>query len=169
MTPSRRSADHARQAWEAMQDFVDTNGRKHAMQEALGLRLGGGRGKILFKLRERPMTLTEIADGHGIDASYATLIVDKLEGLGLVERTAHPDDRRRKLVRLTPTGVEVAAKADAILAEPPPALLALSAADIAQLAKLLARLGDQTPDAPRPSPAAKRAAPSRPTKSTSLP
>jgi DNA-binding MarR family transcriptional regulator len=128
-----------------MQSFVEANGRKHAMQAALGFRLGGGRGKILFKLRERPMTLTEIAECHGIDASYATIIVDKLEGLGLVERTAHPDDRRRKLVTLTPAGLEVAAKADAILAEPPPALLALSPADLAQLNELLAPLADGEP------------------------
>jgi DNA-binding MarR family transcriptional regulator len=125
-----------------MQTFVEANGRKHAMQQALGFRLGGGRGKILFKLRERPMTLSEIAECHGIDASYATIIVDKLESLDLVERTAHPDDRRRKLVRLTPAGLEVAAKAEVILAEPPPALLAMSASDLAQLDQLLAPLAD---------------------------
>ena len=142
MAPSRRSADHARQVWQTMQTFVEANGRKHAMQTALGFRLGGGRGKILFKLRERPMTLTEIAECHGIDASYATIIVDKLESLDLVERTPHPDDRRRKLVRLTPAGLEVAIKADAILAEPPPALLALSATDLAQLDLLLRPLAE---------------------------
>jgi DNA-binding MarR family transcriptional regulator len=125
-----------------MQTFVEANGRKHAMQQALGFRLGGGRGKILFKLRERPMTLSEIAECHGIDASYATIIVDKLESLDLVERTAHPDDRRRKLVRLTPAGLDVAAKAEVILAEPPPALLAMSASDLAQLDQLLAPLAD---------------------------
>jgi DNA-binding MarR family transcriptional regulator len=142
MAPSHRSADHARQVWQTMQTFVEANGRKHAMQQALGFRLGGGRGKILFKLRERPMTLSEIAECHGIDASYATIIVDKLESLDLVERTAHPDDRRRKLVRLTPAGLEVAAKAEVILAEPPPALLAMSAPNLAQLDQLLAPLAD---------------------------
>jgi DNA-binding MarR family transcriptional regulator len=148
MAPSRRSDDHARRVWQTMQTFVEANGRKHAMQSALGFRLGGGRGKILFKLRERPMTLTEIAERHGIDASYATIIVDKLETLGLVERAPHPDDRRRKLVSLTPAGLKVAVKADAILAEPPPALLALSPADLAQLDRLLAPLaaGDPGPE-----------------------
>jgi DNA-binding MarR family transcriptional regulator len=145
MAPSHRSADHARQVWQTMQTFVEANGRKHAMQAALGFRLGGGRGKILFKLRERPMTLTEIAECHGIDASYATIIVDKLESLGLVERTPHPDDRRRKLVSLTPAGLEVAAKADAILAEPPAALLAMSGGDLARLDQLLAPLADRDP------------------------
>jgi DNA-binding MarR family transcriptional regulator len=147
MTRSRGSAEHAQQIWQTMQTFVEANGRKHAMQTALGFRLGGGRGKILFKLRERPMTLTEIAECHGIDASYATIIVDKLESLDLVERTAHPDDRRRKLVRLTPAGLDVAAKAEAILAEPPPALLAMSAAELAQLNQLLTPLADGEPTA----------------------
>jgi DNA-binding MarR family transcriptional regulator len=123
-----------------MQSFVDANSRKRGLTEALGFRLGGGRGKILFRLREKAMTLTEIAESHGIDASYATIIVDKLETLGLVERTPHPDDRRRKLVCLTDAGREAAAVADAIIGEPPTALLSLSAAELKQLEALMARL-----------------------------
>jgi DNA-binding MarR family transcriptional regulator len=123
-----------------MQEFVDANGRKRGLREALGFRLGGGRGKVLFQLREQPMTLTAIATANGIDASYATLVIDKLEALGLVERTAHPDDRRRKLVRLTDAGQAAAAAADAVLHEPPAALLRLSAAELDQLDRLLTRL-----------------------------
>jgi hypothetical protein len=48
------------------------------------------------------------------------VIVDKLAVRGLVERTAHPDDNRRKLVKLTAAGREAAALAGQILAEPPP-------------------------------------------------
>ena len=53
------------------------------------------RSYLLFMLRERPLTLSEIAEGHSVDAPYATLIVDKLESLGLVVRQPHPDDKRR--------------------------------------------------------------------------
>jgi DNA-binding MarR family transcriptional regulator len=123
-----------------MQEFVEANGRKRGLREALGFRLGGGRGKILFQLRERPMTLSAIAESNGIDASYATIVVDKLESLGLVARTPHPDDRRRKLVTLTMAGRAAAEAADAVLREPPAALLALSAAELEQLGALVARL-----------------------------
>ena len=51
------------------------------------------------------MTLTQLAEANSVDAPYATLIVDKLESHGLVERRPHPDDGRRKLVRLTPHGL----------------------------------------------------------------
>jgi DNA-binding MarR family transcriptional regulator len=123
-----------------MAEFVEANGRKRGLREALGFRLGGGRGKILFQLREQPMTLTAIAAANGIDASYATIVVDKLESLGLVERTAHPEDRRRKLVRLTAAGHSAAATADAVLHEPPAAMERLSAAELSQLDRLLSRL-----------------------------
>ena len=59
---------------------------------------------------------------------------------GLVERTAHPDDNRRKLVKLTAAGREAAAPAEQILAEPPPALRALAAGDLALLEDVLTRL-----------------------------
>jgi DNA-binding MarR family transcriptional regulator len=123
-----------------MAEFVEANGRKRGLREALGFRLGGGRGKILFQLREQPMTLSAIAAANGIDASYATIVVDKLESLGLVERTAHPEDRRRKLVRLTAAGHAAAAAADAVLDEPPAAFERLSKSELSQLEHLLARL-----------------------------
>jgi DNA-binding MarR family transcriptional regulator len=86
------------------------------------------------------LTLREIAEANSIDAPYATVIVDKLEGLGLVERTAHPDDNRRKLVQLTPAGREAARLAARVLAEPPPTLASLPPADLANLEDILTRL-----------------------------
>ena len=77
------------------------------------------------------MTLRDIAEATGVDAPYATVIVDKLVSRGLVERTAHPDDNRRKLVKLTASGREAAALAEQILAEPSPATR--SSVDIALL------------------------------------
>jgi DNA-binding MarR family transcriptional regulator len=58
-----------------------------------------------------------------------------------VLRTAHPDDHRRKLVVLTDAGRDAAALAQRILAEPPAALAALPAADLAALGQVLAGLG----------------------------
>ena len=132
-----------------MQQFVDAHNRHGDLAQALGFRLGAGRGKILFQLRHGPMTLTELAEANGVDAPYATLIVDKLEAHGLVERQPHPDDRRRKLVTLTAAGHNAIATADAILLRPPAAIDTLPAEELRQLIQLLNRLNEaDQPDDP---------------------
>jgi DNA-binding MarR family transcriptional regulator len=123
-----------------MYRFVDANSRRGDLAEALGFRLGAGRGKVLFLLRHGPMTLGKLAEAIGADAPYTTLIVDKLEAHGLVERLPHPADRRRKLVTLTTAGEEAIAIADAILLRPPPAFSSLPAQDLEQLTQILTRL-----------------------------
>jgi DNA-binding MarR family transcriptional regulator len=123
-----------------MQQFVDSHNRHADLAQALGFRLGAGRGKILFQLRHGAMTLGELAEAAGVDAPYATLIVDKLEAHGLVERQPHPDDRRRKLVTLTVQGRDAIATADAILLHPTRAVATLGAEELRQLIQLLERL-----------------------------
>jgi DNA-binding MarR family transcriptional regulator len=123
-----------------MQQFVDSHNRHSDLAQALGFRLGAGRGKVLFQLRHGAMTLTELAEANGVDAPYATLIVDKLEAHGLVERQPHPDDRRRKLVTLTTVGRDVITTADAILLRPPRAVGSLGIEELRQLIHLLKRL-----------------------------
>ena len=130
------------QAWALMREFVEAHNRHGELAEALGFRLGGGRGKILFQLRDRPMTLSELAEANNLDAPYVTLIVDKLEAHGLVQRQPHPDDRRRKLVTLTAAGHNAIATATAILLRPPPAMSTLPADDLRQLTKILTRILD---------------------------
>lgn len=128
------------QAWALMHQFVEAHNRRGELAETLGFRLGAGRGKVLFQLRDGPMTLSELAERNGLDAPYATLIVDKLEAHGLVERRPHPDDRRRKLVTLTAAGNKAIATADAILLRPPTALESLPVDDLKRLTALLTRL-----------------------------
>jgi DNA-binding MarR family transcriptional regulator len=123
-----------------MQEFVAGQDRRRELQEALDLGRGLGRVKVLVLLTNGPMTLRDIAEANGVDAPYATVIVDKLVSRGLVERTAHPDDNRRKLVKLTAAGREAAALAERILAEPPAALVALAPADLNFLDEVLTRL-----------------------------
>ena len=134
--------DPGQQAWTLLYRFAEAHHRHGELAEALGFRLGGGRGKILFQLRNGPATLSQLAEANGVDAPYATLIVDKLEAHGLVERRPHPDDRRRKLVTLTAAGHEAIATADAILLRPPTAMKSLPAEDLEQLTGLLTRLLD---------------------------
>jgi DNA-binding MarR family transcriptional regulator len=134
------------EAWALMHRFVEANNRRRELADALGFRLGGGRGKVLVQLRDGPMTLRQLADLNRIDAPYTTLIVDKLEAHGLVERRPHPDDRRRKLVVLTESGRDALATIDAILLRPPAEIGHLSDDDLAQLTAILTRLVETVPD-----------------------
>lgn len=132
----------AERAWTLMRRYVDSRSRHGDVREALGFSLGGGRGKVLFQLRGGPQTLRQLADANGFDAPYATLVVDKLQAHGLVERGPHPDDRRRKLVTLTAAGQAAVATAEAILLRPPPAVSALRANELQLLVDLFQRLID---------------------------
>ncbi len=123
-----------------MHQFVDAHNRHDDLAKALGFRLGAGRGKVLFQLRNGPMTLTQIAEANRVDKPYATIIVDKLEAHGLVERQPHPDDRRRKLVTLTTAGHDAIATVDAILFRPPRAIATLRTEELRQLSKLFRHL-----------------------------
>jgi DNA-binding MarR family transcriptional regulator len=127
-------------AWRLMRDFVEAHGTNEALRERLGLGAGSGRIKVLFLLTEQPMTLAQLAEAHGVDRPYATIIVDKLERLGFVERRPHPSDRRSKIVSLTPAGRDAAALASSMLAEPPPALRTLDAGQLTELVGLLSLL-----------------------------
>jgi DNA-binding MarR family transcriptional regulator len=121
-----------------MSDVVLDHDRKVAVSEALGLSFA--RVRALRRLAEAPHTLRALAARLAADPPYVTLIVDDLEQRGLVRRTPHPDDRRSKLVQLTAAGRAAAARADAILDEPPAALRDVPAEDLAALLRVLERL-----------------------------
>jgi DNA-binding MarR family transcriptional regulator len=124
--------------WTALHDFVTGQDRRRALRAALDL--GPGKVEVLIKLAEGPMTLREIARTAEIDPPAATVGVDQLEARGLVRRTAHPDDNRRKLVHLTDAGRDAAQRGQAILNKPPPALTNLGSDDLARLDEILTRL-----------------------------
>lgn len=134
------SADAAVRVWATMQAFVAGQDRRQELREAFDFGRGLGRVALLLKLTDGPMTLREIAESQGVDAPYATVIVDKLVSRGLAERTPHPEDNRRKLVTLTDAGRDAAALARDIMARPPAALTELPASDLAALDQILARL-----------------------------
>jgi DNA-binding MarR family transcriptional regulator len=137
---SPEQTDVAARVWSAMHAYVIANDRKRELQEALGLGRGTGRVKVLLQLLNGPATLRDIAAANQIDAPYATVIVDKLVSLGLAERTAHPDDLRRKLVKITEAGQVAAERAQRIAFDPPAGLAALAPADLDHLDQVLTRL-----------------------------
>ncbi|MBV8932709.1 MAG: MarR family transcriptional regulator [Kutzneria sp.] len=54
-----------------------------------------------------PMTMSELAERMSCEPSNATVVVDKLENQGLLERRPHPTDRRAKQLILTSGGNEL--------------------------------------------------------------
>lgn len=130
--------DPAGQAWVRMQAFMTRESRRHALRVQLDL--GEAKAELLIRLTRAPMTLREIAQAIGVDPSAATVGVDQLQRRGFVERGAHPDDNRRKLVHLTEAGRRAAATARHILTDPPAALTVLGADDLAHLNRIFAAL-----------------------------
>jgi DNA-binding MarR family transcriptional regulator len=133
-----KDTDSARQAWQAMSRLVLDDDRKLAVSQALGLSFA--RVRALRRLAPEPLAMRALAEKLKADPPYVTLIVNDLEERGLVERRPHPDDRRAKLVSLTRAGRAVVTKAEKILDEPPAALAALPADDLAALVRILDRL-----------------------------
>jgi DNA-binding MarR family transcriptional regulator len=144
MSEVRESNDQAVRVWSALYDYVNAQDRRRELQAMLGLG-GFGRVKVLLQLQHGPMTLRDIADANGLDAPYATVICDKLVEKGLVIRTAHPDDNRRKLVTLTDDGRATAREASRILGAPPASLATLSPKELSVLEELLSLLSKRKP------------------------
>src|SRR4051794_41659996 len=101
-----------------MTDLVLENTRRREVSDALGMSFG--RTRAIRRLARAPMSMRELATALGIDPPNATVVVDDLEAQGLVRRRAHPTDRRAKGGGGTRKGKEVARRAGAGLAPPPP-------------------------------------------------
>jgi DNA-binding MarR family transcriptional regulator len=131
--------------WAAMYDLVlRQEDRRKEVAETLGMSFF--RVKALRRLLAGPMTMRELTAELSTDKPYTTLMVDDLEQRGHVTRSVSPDDRRSKIVALTPAGTAVAEEAERILARPPRSLLALDPGDLAALDRIMARL--RAPEAP---------------------
>lgn len=126
-----------RRAWRAMSELALDRERKIAAADALGL--SWTRVLALRRLAVKPHTQRGLAQSLTADPPYVTLMVDDMEQRGLVRRTPHPSDRRAKLVELTASGRAAAARADAILDEPPAALHDVSDADLAAVLRVFDR------------------------------
>ena len=139
-----RAADDAtaKEVWLLMSDLVLDNNRRREVSDALGISFA--RARAVRRLARQPMSMGELAATLGIDPPNATGVVDDLESLGLVRRLPHPTDRRAKIVEVTRKGKDMARRADAILATPPPALSALGTRDLESLRRILTSATAQT-------------------------
>jgi DNA-binding MarR family transcriptional regulator len=83
----------------------------HGMQQGLAERgLTLARANLIWELQENsPCTQRALSSALRVTPRNVTGLVDALEADGLVERAAHPSDRRATLVTLTEQGKDLAA------------------------------------------------------------
>lgn len=75
----------------------------HVRERAVTLGLTTAQATALREMAG-PITMRELAERMSCEPSNATFVIDKLEKQGLVERRAHPTDRRAKHLVLTAAG-----------------------------------------------------------------
>jgi MarR family transcriptional regulator, organic hydroperoxide resistance regulator len=75
----------------------------HVRERAVALGLTAAQATALREMTG-PMTMRELAERMSCEPSNATYVVDKLEQRGLIERCAHPTDRRARQLVLTAKG-----------------------------------------------------------------
>jgi DNA-binding MarR family transcriptional regulator len=124
-----------------MAGLVLDNQRRREVSELTGVSFG--RMRALRRIAGCPMPMRELAGLLGVDPPNLTPLVDGLERLGLVERQAHPTDRRVRLVVATPEGAALARQADEILDRPPAGLVNLPPDEIETLVGILARVRNE--------------------------
>jgi DNA-binding MarR family transcriptional regulator len=81
---------------------------RSALPEWVELELTMAQFKTAFVVAQRgPLSVNAIAEILGVTQSTVSHLVDRLAQELIVERVAHPTDRRRTLVRLAPRGGEL--------------------------------------------------------------
>ena len=88
----------------------------------------------------RQVPMGRLAESLACDASNVTGLVDRLESRGLVRRRPSPEDRRIKVLELTPEGLRLRSTVFERMTRPPDSLGRLSAAEQQALVKILKRL-----------------------------
>jgi DNA-binding MarR family transcriptional regulator len=141
----RDKAALAAEAWRLFFDFfLLTRPERDCALEELDLTPNDARAlAMLDPVHGR--TMSSLAGAWACDASNATCMIDRLEQRGLAERRNVPDDRRVKLVVLTPEGVRTRTALIEAIYKPPPALIDLPRTSLEALRDAAAKLPRQSP------------------------
>jgi DNA-binding MarR family transcriptional regulator len=136
------SASVARDAWGCFFNLMTSEANRRRMAgicDHFGITPGQLRSLVTMgPAPARPMK--ELAVEWHCDASYVTVMVDDLEERGWVARQAHPDDRRSRVVALTPAGEAARQELLERLGEPPVFFTALTDDEQRTLRDLLGKL-----------------------------
>src|SRR6266513_1922596 len=116
-------------AWELLLRFFFTQ-RANLPPLAAELQLSPAQCHVLHRIEPgRPIPMGQLAGTLSCHASNITGLVDRLESRGLVRRRPSDEDRRVKVLDLTPTGARLRALMLARMTAPPAALSRLSLAE----------------------------------------
>jgi DNA-binding MarR family transcriptional regulator len=86
------------------------------------------------------MPMGQLAGALSCDASNVTGLVDRLESRGLVRRSPSAEDRRVKVLSLTPPGERLRSALIERMTSEPPTLARLSPAEQRALVRIMRRL-----------------------------
>jgi DNA-binding MarR family transcriptional regulator len=137
MPPARSDACDA---WSLLVHLFFTH-RAHLPPLAAELELSPAQCHVLHLIEPgRPLPMGRLAETLACDASNVTGLVDRLESRGLVRRRPSADDRRVKVLDLTPTGSRLRAVLLDRMTAPPARLGRLSAREQRALVRILTRL-----------------------------
>lgn len=96
--------EHACRAWQLLMKFFFAQ-RQHLPVSSAEFDLPPAQCHVLHLIEpEQPLPMSRLADMLSCDASNVTGLVDRLEARGLIRRHASSDDRRVKVLQLTPAG-----------------------------------------------------------------
>jgi DNA-binding MarR family transcriptional regulator len=116
--------------------------RQHWAAHAAALGLTGIQAKVLLRLIPGEATpMRKLAAQLDYDASNLTTLADRLAAHGALERRADPNDRRVKALVLTPEGERLREQFWHNLVTDAGPLTPLREADLRNLIRLLAKLG----------------------------
>lgn len=87
-----------------------------------------------------PGPMSQLVARMDVDPGWVTDIVDKLEARGEVVRRASPQDRRVKIIELTPAGRRTWEQIQDLMYSPPPEVMALPEEDLRALLRISERL-----------------------------
>ena len=91
-------------AWQLLMKFFFAQ-RRHLPSYGTPLDLSPVQCHVLHLIEPgRPLPMSRLADTLSCDASNVTGLVDRLESRGLVRRQPSVEDRRVKVLQLTPAG-----------------------------------------------------------------
>jgi DNA-binding MarR family transcriptional regulator len=128
--------DLAREAWVRLFDLLMRSApHRTAVLARHGLTPNDARA--LASLSGAGKKMRALAKEWGTDPSTVTWVIDRLESLGLAQRTSSPSDRRAKLIVLSERGRKVKVAVDRDFARPPPEIASLSQRDLRALIAIL--------------------------------
>ena len=130
-------------AWHLLVEFLLSQ-RTHLPTLAAALELSPTQCHVLHLIEPgQAMPMSRLARTLSCDASNVTGLVDRLEREGLIERQSSPEDRRVKVLALTPAGSRLRSELLRRVTDRPQPLARLTPEERKALVRILEKLFDQ--------------------------